>query len=157
MLVSLYRFYGDPFAVTILDPHKYRELVFLILYSFEMGQSPEDELFDLIMQECKVGKKYVVEASARAEAVLKRRDECDAYIKSVCEEYRVERIMSVERNILRLAIFELVFEQQVPVKVVFAEAKRLAKKFSTDDAAAFVHSLLGAVSARAGVAEPPKE
>ena len=158
MLVSLEQFYGDPFAVTTLDPHKYRELVFLVLYSFEMGQGSSDELLDLITQECKVAKKYVLEASARAEAILKRRDECDASIKSVCDEYRVERIMSVERNILRLAIFELVFEQQVPAKVVFAEAKRLAKKFSTEDAAVFVHSLLGAVAARAGLAEGcPKE
>ena len=139
--------------MTTLDPHKYRELVFLILYSFEMGQSSSDELFDLITQECKVTKKYVLEANTRAEAILNRRDECDEYIKNVCDEYRVERIMSVERNILRLAIFELVFEQQVPAKVVFAEAKRLAKKFSTDEAAAFVHSLLGAIAARAGMAE----
>lgn len=153
--VELVRFYGDPFVVTTLDPHKYRELVFLILYSFEMGQSPSDELFELITQECKVTKKHVLEANTRAEAILKRRNECDDYIKNVCDEYRVERIMSVERNILRLAIFELVFEQQVPVKVVFAEAKRLAKKFSTDEAVAFVHSLLGAIAARAGLAELP--
>jgi N utilization substance protein B len=130
--------------VTTLDPRKYRELVFLILFSSDMGQGPSDELLDLIMQECKVAKVHVLEAKARAEAILEKRDECDAYIKSVSKEYRLERIMSVERNVLRLAIFELMFERQVPTKVVFAEAKRLAKKFSTDEAAAFVHSLLGA-------------
>ena len=143
--------------MTKLDPHKFRELVFLILYSSDMGHPPSDELLDMIAQECKVAKSHVLEAKARADAFLKRSDECDDLIKSVCEAYRLERIMSVERNILRLAICELVFERQVPVSVVFAEAKRLAKKFSTDEAASFVHSLLGAITVKVGSTEPPKE
>ena len=136
------------FAVTTLDPHKFRELVFLVLFSLDMGQSPSDELFCLIMNECKVAKRHVIDASARAEAVLKRRDECDAYIKAVCDEYRIERIMCAERNILRLAVFELMLEPREPESVVFAEAKRMARKFSTKEAATFVHSILGAIKER---------
>jgi transcription antitermination protein NusB len=134
--------------VTTLDPHKFRELVFLVLFSLDMGQKASDELFDLIMYECKVAKRHVLDASAKAEAIMKRSDECDALIKSVCEEYRIERIMNAERNILRLAIFELVLEPQLPENVVFSEAKRLTRKFSTKEAATFVHSLLGAIRER---------
>ena len=130
------------------DPHKFRELVFLNLFSFDIGQGPSDELFDLIASECKVAKRHVFDASARAEAIFKRRNECDELIKSVCDEYRIERIMCAERNILRLAIFELMLEQQLPESVVFAEAKRLARKFSTKEAAGLIHALLGALKER---------
>jgi N utilization substance protein B len=60
------------------------------------------------------------------------------------------RLQSVERTILRLAIFELVLKRELAPKIVFAEAKRLAKKFSTDEAVAFVHGILGAVAKDAG-------
>ena len=56
--------------------------------------------------------------------------------------------MCAERNILRLAIFELMLEQQLPESVVFAEAKRLARKFSTKEAAGLIHALLGALKER---------
>ena len=134
--------------MTTFDPRKFRELVFLTLFSFDMGQGPSDPLFELIALECKVSKRHVLEASVRAEAILKRRDECDALITSVCDDYRIERIMCAERNVLRRAIFELMFEQQLPEAVVFAEAKRLARKFSTREAATCVHSILGAIKER---------
>jgi transcription antitermination factor NusB len=150
MLVALKQLHGLIFMM--LDPHKNRELVFLFLFSFDMGQDVSScDLVDLIKNECKVAKKYVVEAMARAESILKVRNECDAYISRVCTDYKIARIQNVERNILRLAIFELLLEGKIPKKVVFAEAKRLAKKFTTEEAATFVHALLAAVSASSGI------
>jgi N utilization substance protein B len=135
-----------------LDPYKKRELVFLFLFSFDMGQDvPSTDVVELIRNECKVAKKYALEAMARAETILKIRDECDKLISHVCTDYKIARIQSVERNILRLAIFEIVIEGTLPPKVVFAEAKRLAKKFSTEEAALFVHALLAAVSTKVGI------
>ena len=132
-----------------LDPYKKRELVFLFLFSFDMGQEvPSSEIVELVRGECKVAKKYALEAMARAEAILKARDECDAYITRVCSEYKIGRIQSVERNIVRLAVFELMIEGKLPPNVVFAEAKRLAKKFTSEEAVLFVHALLAAIYAR---------
>jgi len=114
-----------------------------------MGQDlPSRDIVDLVKDECKVAKKYALEAMARAETILKAREECDKRIEQVCKDYKIGRIQSVERNILRLAIFEAVLEKEIPLKVVFAEAKRLAKKFSTAEAASFVHALLGATVPR---------
>jgi transcription antitermination protein NusB len=135
-----------------LDPYKKRELVFLLLFSFDMGQEvPSSDIVELVKNECKVAKKYVLEAMARAETILKAREECDKLISSVCKDYRIARIQSVERNIVRLAIFEALIEGKLPPKVVFAEAKRLAKKFATEEAANFVHALLAAASTHTGV------
>ena len=135
-----------------LDPHKKRELVFLLLFSFDMGQIvPSNDVVDLVKDECKVAKKYVLEAMARAEIILKAREECDKRIEHVCKDYKIARIQSVERNILRLAIFEIVIEGTLPPKVVFAEAKRLAKKFSTEESVNFVHALLAAATTHSGI------
>ena len=135
-----------------LDPYKKRELVFLLLFSFDMGQDvASSDVVELVKDECKVAKKYVLEAMARAEVILKAREECDKLIELVCKDYKIARIQSVERNILRLALFETVIEAKLPPKVVFAEAKRLAKKFSTEEAASFVHALLAAASCHVGI------
>ncbi len=135
-----------------LDPYKQRELVFLLLYSFDMGQDIlSSDIVELVKDECKVAKKYVVEARGRVETILKVREACDTLIAKVCTDYKIERIQSVERNIIRLAIFELILEQELPPKVVFAEAKRLAKKFSTEESSNFVHALLAAASTLSGM------
>jgi N utilization substance protein B len=127
------------------DPYKSRELVFLLIYNLDMGETPNDDLVELIMAECRVAKKHVQDALARAELIWKERQTCDAMIQKVCHEYSIDRIQSVERNVLRLSVYELIIEKTLPPKVVIAEGKRLAKKFSTDDAAVFVHTLLGAL------------
>jgi N utilization substance protein B len=58
----------------------------------------------------------------------------------------VEQIAMVDRNILRLAIFEILFDNKVPVKVAVNEAVELAKTFGSDNSSRFVNGVLGAVS-----------
>ena len=135
-----------------LVPYKKRKLVLLLLFSFDMGQDLlSSDIIDLVKDECRVSKKYVLEALERAHAVFKAKEQCDGIISQICQDYKISRIQNVERNILRLAIFEALFEKEIPLKVVFAEAKRLAKKFSTDEAALFVHALLAASCTRSGI------
>ncbi len=135
-----------------LDLYKKRELVFLLLFSSDLGNNGvSGDLIDLVKNECKVSRRHVLEARTRAEAIVNARQQCDALIANVCKDYTIGRIQSVERNVLRLAIFELVLERKVPPKVVFSEAKRLTTKFSTNEAALFVHALLAAISHAAGL------
>jgi N utilization substance protein B len=61
----------------------------------------------------------------------------------------VEQIPIVDRNILRLAIFEILLDNSVPVKVAINEAVELAKKFGSDSSPRFVNGVLGSVSALA--------
>ena len=56
--------------------------------------------------------------------------------------YDFDRIQTVTKNILRLAVFELFFDPSIPPKVAIAEAIRLSRKFSTPESAAFVNALL---------------
>ncbi len=71
--------------------------------------------------------------------------ELDAYISRFSEHWRLERMALIDRNLLRLAIFELLFCPQVPPKVVINEALELAKKYGGEDSAAFVNGILDRV------------
>jgi len=68
--------------------------------------------------------------------------EVDALLAQQADHWRIERMPAVDRNILRLAVFELVHEPDVPKLVVLDEAVELAKRFGSDQSARFVNGLL---------------
>lgn len=125
-----------------IDLRKMRELVFLFLYSFDMGSEVGEDFQSLLMEECKVNEEFVALAEARANKIIQAQKECDQLLEKVSVSYRVERIHSVERNILRLSIYELIIEKEISPAIILSEAKRLAKKFSTEEASFFVQTLL---------------
>jgi len=136
-----------------LDPRKMRELVLLLLYSIDASQKEiSDDLIDLISRECKVSRSHVRSAAKRANNVIVEIERCDEILSKTCHEYRIERIGSVERSIARLAIYDLLIEKKIPHKVAIAEAKRLTKKFVSEEAATFIHALLAAICKDAGIA-----
>lgn len=68
--------------------------------------------------------------------------EVDALIRKQADNWRLERMPAVDRNILRLAVYEMLHEGDIPKLVVVDEAIELAKKFSTDQSSRFVNGLL---------------
>ncbi len=89
------------------------------------------------------------EARALAEAVVAVRDELDRMAQAAAENWRLERIAAVERNILRLAIHEL-HEGVTPPRVVIDEAVWLAQRFAGGRAPAFVNGVLDRVARTLG-------
>jgi N utilization substance protein B len=128
-----------------LDPHKRRELVLLCLYSLELGDIIPQDMTELVMPTCKVAKKHVLEAITLAHKIWMTKEQCDQAISASSPEYRLERIGTVERAILRLVVYEITIEKSISIEIGIAEAKRLAKKFSTDESALFIHGLLGSI------------
>jgi len=78
--------------------------------------------------------------------VIQNKGELDENIKRFAPAWPIEQISLVDRNILRLAIFELLFDNKVPVKVAINEAVELAKSFGSDNSARFVNGVLSSVS-----------
>ena len=134
-----------------LPQQKIRELVFEILYSYGFHSSDANELCSLIMTEHKVSRKNALDAVNKALLILQGQAALDVMIKRVSHSYDLERIHSVERTILRLALYELFVEKKNPKEVVIAEAKRLARKFTSQDAQGFVHALIDALIKIEGV------
>jgi len=78
--------------------------------------------------------------------VIQNREEIDRNIKNFAPAWPVKQIPLIDRNILRLAIFEILLDNKVPVKVVINEAVELSKTFGSDNSARFVNGVLGSIS-----------
>ena len=84
------------------------------------------------------------------EGVLGNEAEIDKVIALYAPAWPVAQMALIDRNILRLAIFEILFNNKVPVKVVINEAVELAKMFGGDNTPKFINGVLGTVSAQSG-------
>ncbi len=128
-----------------LPQQKLREIVVQILYMQEFVQNDVEECIPLIMNQLLVTKKSVMAAIEKSRAVAGKKTEIDEMIKRASLTYDFERIASVEKNILRLAVYELFFENLIPKKVAIAEAVRLTRKFATPEAGSYVNAVVDAL------------
>ena len=87
-------------------------------------------------------KNYVVQL---ATTYKEHSEEIDLFIKKFAHGWDIDRLVKIDKDILRISIAELIFIEGVPVKVVIDEALELAKKYSTDDSASFINGILGKV------------
>ncbi len=126
-----------------LSPQKFREIVFQLIYSSDFGGDAEVQ--EMVMSQLSVTKRIVRAADAVKERFLEKKEQIDALIIKHSQGYDLERIPRVERNIVRLGIYELLFVPEVPRKVAIAESMRLARKFSTKESATFVNALMDSV------------
>ena len=124
-----------------LPPEKFRELLFQILYKHHFLTNEEDSL-GFYMSQLKTTKKNVVEALSYVSKVLEKKDLLDEKIEQFTIGYELERIHSVEKTILNLGAYQILFDDNVPAKVAISEALRLAKKFSTKEATSFINAIL---------------
>ena len=86
------------------------------------------------------------------------REEVDALIRKYADRWSLERMPVIDRNLLRMAVFELAHRPDVPVAVAISEAVELAKRYSTDDSGRFVNGMLGRIAEAVrdpGASPPP--
>lgn len=127
-------------------PHtKFREIVFQMLYSYDMSQASDEDMLPLLMEELSVTKQSVRQAQERVHAINQKLSEIDSLIATHSHSYEFERIQTVERNILRLGIYELLFDEEIPDKVAISEALRLAKKFGTPESVHYVNGVMDCI------------
>jgi transcription antitermination protein NusB len=87
-------------------------------------------------------KEALEYARRLVEGTLEHREELDGLIREQAENWRLERMSAVDRNVLRLAAFELLYEPDVPKLVVLDEAIELAKRYGSEQSGRFVNGLL---------------
>jgi len=84
-------------------------------------------------------------AQTLVEGTLGHKEEIDDLIRNQAEHWRLERMPAVDRNILRLAVFEFLYEMDVPKLVILDEAIELAKEFGTEQSGRFVNGVLDGI------------
>jgi N utilization substance protein B len=129
-----------------------REIAVSSLYQMEMNGVSGNDAVDMVMEEAQqeneigaeVGELAAVDAFTRelVEGVYSRREELDAQLAVYLTGWQVDRLSRVDRQILRLAAYEINF-RKVPPKVVVNEAIELAKHFGLDESGKFVNGVLG--------------
>ena len=78
--------------------------------------------------------------------VAKHHDEVDAYIRDFAKDWSLERMPVVDRNLLRVGVYELLHRRDVPTAVVISEAVELARRYSTEESGRFVNGMLGRIA-----------
>jgi N utilization substance protein B len=112
-----------------------RRTAFFLLYQWDVTGQPLGSLYE--------GE---VDPYARelAEGVAERAAELDAVMSAAATDWPAERLGAVERNVLRIALYEL-DEDLAPVEVAIDEAVRLAKRYATEEAAKLINGILGRI------------
>lgn len=124
------------------DKEKFREIVFQILFTKTSGQGADEEIVKLLAAELKITRKQVWDAIRRAEEIQKRLPELDQKISELGGGRKADDISPIERTILRLGLFEALFDDEIPPQVAIAEAIRLTKKFGIPEASSLVNAIL---------------
>jgi len=81
-------------------------------------------------------------------------EEIDDRIRKAAEHWKMERMASVDRNIMRFAVFELLYRSDIPPAVTINEALDIAKKYSSSEAASFINGLLDKIARDSGKKQP---
>lgn len=126
----------------MLTPHKMREIIFHLLYSADFAPDNQEEIIPFLMQHHLVTKKSMYMAQNRAGEIQAQQAVIDEMIAKTATEYEFERIPRVEKNLLRLGVYELYFSTEIPPKVAISEAMRLARKFASAESAHFINAIL---------------
>lgn len=112
-----------------------------------VGVEPEEALFSLSDRAGEEDDAAVLHyAEVLVRGVSQNRSEIDRIIQEHSPNWRLERMARVDRNVLRIATFELMQRPDVPHKVVINEAIEVAKRFGTEESGAFINGLLDKVA-----------
>jgi N utilization substance protein B len=119
-----------------------RELALQILYQHELAGTAVAEIFtafEELQQAPAAAREFAV---GLVQGVIERRAEIDGHLGGQADHWRLARMAAVDRNILRLALYELLFERDTPAAVVIDEAVEIAKRFGSERSSQFVNGVL---------------
>lgn len=119
-----------------------REMALKLLYAYDVTHAPAGDLLQAPWIESLGPEGIRRFALTLVEGVIRHRDEIDALVQAWSMNWSLERIGVVERNILRFAICELLFLNDIPPNVTINEAVEVAKRYGTDEAPSFINGIL---------------
>ncbi|MGH9321307.1 MAG: transcription antitermination factor NusB [Vicinamibacteria bacterium] len=125
---------------------KGRELAVQMLYQWDVGRAPVEDVIASTADLQSAGDAARALASQLLEGAVDRVEEIDGILAEHSDNWRLGRMSTVDRNILRLAVYELL-SKTTPPSVVINEALEITKRFSTKESTAFVNGVLDGVNA----------
>lgn len=122
-----------------------RETALQVLYLCDTGKMNVEEAFRIVSYGSPADEKTLAFARELADGAEIHKDDLDAHIRSLARNWSLERMAAVDRNILRMSSYELLFHPTTPIKVVIDEALEIAKSFSSAESSKFINGILDKV------------
>ncbi|MDO4462974.1 MAG: transcription antitermination factor NusB [Bacillota bacterium] len=122
-----------------------REQIFKLLFRIEFNQKEEmaqQEAFFFEDEENEASEKESIQISKKVNRIVEKLEEIDRSLNEKAKGWETDRMGKVDLTILRLAVYEILFDEEIPTGVAINEAVELAKKFGQDSSAAFVNGVL---------------
>ena len=124
---------------------KAREETLRILFRLEFESTQVEKTLNQYWENKKASEEIKEYCNWLVNGIISNQPKIDNIIQQVSEHWRISRMAIVDRNILRMAVFELVYEENIAPAIVINEAIEIAKKYSGDEAATFVNGVLDAI------------
>ena len=123
-----------------------RSLALQVLYEVDIANHPPGEVFQTRLEEEPLANDLAEFARQIIFGVIPLTHDLDHLIEKYAPEWPLEQIAAIDRNILRVSLWEFAIQRETPVKVAINEAVELAKQFGSDSAPRFVNGVLGSLA-----------
>ncbi|MBZ5514144.1 MAG: transcription antitermination factor NusB [Acidobacteriia bacterium] len=133
---------------------KARELALQMLFQWEMGGHSPQHVVSTFLRNQKIDEEVERFAQALFEGTVAEVETLDHLMREHSEHWRLERMAAVDRNLLRVALYELRHYPETPPAVVINEALEIARRFSDKDSVEFVNGVLDAIRRNLPVTNP---
>lgn len=124
---------------------KARELAVQVLFQMGFWKMTPEEGFDLICENFGVSKNVRAFSRELVLGVCGKVGELDMLIRQASENWRLERMPQLDKSVLRLAVFEMLYREDIPPKVSIDEAVEIGKKYGSEESGRFVNGVLDKV------------
>ena len=124
-----------------------RELALQLLYAMELNPIDIEEGLRLSRENSRASEGVRLFAEELVAGVMANRSAIDKKIRGQSKNWAISRMAKVDLNILRLALFELMFREDIPRNVTINEAIEVAKKFGSEESSAFINGMLDEMDA----------
>jgi len=124
---------------------KARESALQILFQLEFDATHVKKKIDQYWKAKKPSKGIKDYSTWLIKGISTHKKEIDNIIQATSDHWRISRMALVDRNILRIAVFEILYEKDIAPAIIINEAIEIAKRYSSEEAAAFVNGVLDAV------------
>ena len=130
-----------------MSRRKAREIALQALFQFDFTKNDDENLIEMLIKETKgLNQQSILFTREIIKGTIANLEAIDATIKTVSNDWKIECMAAVDRNIVRMAVYELKFNSEdTAPKIIINEAIEIAKIFGSDESSRFVNGILGAL------------
>lgn len=128
-----------------------REEAFKMIFQVDLGKNSWSETLSRNLKELSLSEESRLFLKQLVEGTMTHLAEIDAEISKYAQDWKLDRMLSTDRNILRMSLYELKYLKDIPASVTVNEAVELAKVYGDDDSGRFINGILGNIIRSSGL------